>query len=467
MSAFDDSLQRTLARARRRAFPIRTSSNLSSEPDVVIGIATIKIVTEEQIQAIAYGPIDSEPSAIVRLNPIGRDVADLVPFAQFLEAEMRRSIAANSQLRIWLPHKATLEALDVLGHRYWRNQTAPAEVVRMGEICRIVAHEATIPGQQLVADATALLQGHVITGMAPIEEGHLDAILAWMDPGIVDPLVEARNRIRLPASGVLANTPDRPDDDVVDKLRKELKSAKGRRKARLEADIDRILRIAVLREWRLMTEGRRAFLRLGLPATGLGELVKLSSNRVGDAVTNGFFPARQPDRLAAQLGQMEAGQEIADLVALENDPLLREQQIRAGAVVVGSVAAVREVQAGRLPCTIVVVSDQSVIRFRLDEKIKVIGTNVTGVVRGITSTSSGGTAVIMEITKGVRTRGVLTAGAGVELIREGYGFVNYRALSEVRSQRPWIFYENATPMLAPRASPGRSALVLAKAARLS
>lgn len=466
MSAFDDSLQRALARAGRRALPIRTSSGLSSEPEVVIGISTIKIVTEDQIQAIAFGTIGSEPTAIVRLNPIGRDVADLVPFARFLEAAVQRAVASNSPLRIWLPHKATLEALDVLGHRYWRNQTAPAEVIRMGEICRIIAHEATIPGQQLVADATALLQGHVITGMAPIEEGHLDAILAWMDSGVVDPLVEGRRRIRLPASGILSNTPDHPDDDVVDKLRKELKSAKGRRKARLEADIDRILRNAVLREWRLMTEGRRAFLRLGLPATGLDELVKLSSDRVADAVANGFFPARQPDRLAAQLGQMEAGQEIADLVALENDPLLREQQIRAGAVVVGRVAIVRQVQPGRLPCGIVVESDQGVIRFRLDDKIKVIGTNVTGVVRGLASTSSGGTAVTVEVTKGVRTRGVLTVGAGVELIRESYGFVNYRALSEVRSQRPWIFYENTAPVLAPRASTRRSALAVAKAARL-
>lgn len=466
MSAFDDSLQRALARAGGRALPIRTSSSFSNDPEVTIGIATIKIVTEEQIQAIAYGPIGAEPIAIVRLNPIGRDVADLVPFAQFVEAQVQRAIAANSALRIWLPHKATLEALDVLGHRYWRNQTAPAEVVRMGEICRIIAHEATIPGQQLVADATALLQGHVITGMAPIEEGHLDAILAWMDPGVADPLREARERIRLPASGILANTPDHPDDDVVDKLRKQLKSASGRRRTRLETDIDRILRLAVLREWRLMTEGRRAFLRLGLPATGLDELIKLSSKRVGDAIANGFFPARQPDKLAAQLGEMEAGQEIADLVALEHDPLLREQQIRAGAVVVGRVATVRQVQPGRMPCIIVVESRQGVIRFRLDDKIKVIGTNVTGVVRGLGSTTTGGTAVTVEITKGVRTRGVLTVGAGVELIRAGYGFVNYSAFNEVRNQRPWIFYESAAPVLTPRASTGRSALAVAKAARL-
>lgn len=133
MSAFEDSLHRVLARTGRRALAVRTSSSLSHDPDVTIGIATIKIVTEEQIQAIAYGPIGAEPTAIVRLNPIGRDVTDLLPFARFLEDAVQRAVATNSPVRVWLPHAVTLEALDVLGHRYWRNQNAPAEIVRMGK----------------------------------------------------------------------------------------------------------------------------------------------------------------------------------------------------------------------------------------------------------------------------------------------------------------------------------------------
>lgn len=66
---------------------------------------------------------------------------------------------------------------------------------------------------------------------------------------------------------------------------------------------------------------------------------------------------------------------------------------------------------------------------------------------------------------GVRTRVVLTVGAGVELIRAGFGFVNYKALSEVRAHRPWLFYGDVAPVVAPRLSTGQSALALAKAAR--
>ena len=216
-------------------------------------------MTEEQIQAMAFGPLDRDPQVIVRLDPIGRDVSDLLPFASFIEAAFARAIAADTLLRIWIPHKMTLQALDVLGHRYWRNQTAPAAIVRMGNICRIVAHETTIPGQQLVADAAALLQDHVVTGLAPIEEGHLDAILAWLDPSVSDPLAESRNRIRLPASGILPNTPDGPFDDRVDRLRKDAKAASGIHRRRLEARIDAILRHWVLREWRLMVDGAAPF----------------------------------------------------------------------------------------------------------------------------------------------------------------------------------------------------------------
>ncbi len=465
MNQFDDTMHRALARIRRRALTMRTSSSLSSDPHLTIGIATIKIVTEEHIQAIAFGPLDGAPTAIVRFNPIGRDVADLLPFAAFLNATIDRAIAAEAPMRLWLPHATTLEALDVLGHRYWRNQNAPAEIVRMGEICRIIAHEATIPGQQLVADATALLQAHVITGMAPIEEGHLGAILAWLDPAVADPLAEGRDRIRLPASGILPNTPDHPYDDRVDRLRKELKNASGAYRQQLEAQIDAILRDWVLHEWELMVAGRQAFLALGLPPIGLDELVKDSTNRVANALGYGFYPARQPDQLARLIGAMEAGQEKADLVAIESDVLMRERAARAGGVVVGRVSEVHQPRPGFNPCAIEVESAQSMIRFRLDEKIRVIGSNVVGVVRGLTTTPSGGTRVEIEISSGVKTRSVLTVGAGVELIRAGFAFVNHRALNTAREQQSWIFFGDTAPALMPGTPTGQSALAVARAAR--
>lgn len=465
MNAFDDTLHRVMARHMNRAIPTRTSSGLSNDPDVSIGIATIKIVTEDQIQAIAFGSLDEEPEVIVRLAPIDRDVTDLMPFAAFMERTANRALAAGGALRIWIPHSVTLEALDILGHRYWHNQTAPDAVVRMGKICRVVAHEATFPGQQVVADAAALLQDHVVTGLAPIEEGHLDAMLAWLDPAVRDPLTEARERIRLPASGILPNTPDHPADDRVDRLRKEVKRATGRRCAILKGEIEDILRRWVLREWQLLVDARRAFLGLGLPSAGLEGLVEDSTNRMNYALANGHFPARQPHKLAVLLAQMEAGLEKTELAALEGDPILREQAQRAGGVVHGIVSDVRQPRPGRNPCTIDVDSNQGVIRLRLDDKVKVVGTSVTGVVRGVSSTRAGGTRVSIQITGGVRQTSILSAGARLEIMRQGYGFVNFHAFNLVNQRQPWPFYGEAAPRIAAGTPSGRSALAIAAEAR--
>lgn len=465
MNAFDDTLNRLLARHAGRALATRTSSRLSPDPAITIGIATIKIVTEEHIHAIAFGVLDRDPQVVVRLDPISRDVGDLRPFADFLNAIVDRARETKSGLRIWIPHDVTLEALDVLGHRYWRNESAPEEIRRMGETCRIIAREATVPGQQLVADAAALLQDHCITGMAPIEEGHLDAILAWFDPTVGDPLVESRERIRLPASGILPNSPDHPIDDRIDRLRKEAKNATSAQRAALQTQIADSLRHWILREWNLLVQGRRAFLDLGLPATGLSDLVQDSAKRVEYDLQHGFYPARAPHRLAAELGTLEAGREKAELAALENDTALREQAWRAGGVVVGTVTNVRQPRRNFKPCDIDVESDQNVMRLRIGDKIKVVGCGVKGVVRGLSATAAGVTRISIEITAGVRQTEVLSLGARIELLREAYAFVNHRALKETKNRQPWIFYGDAAPTISPGRSSGQSALAVARAAR--
>lgn len=309
MSAFEESLQRVVARHARRAIAKRTSSSLSPDSEITVGIATIKIVTEEHIQAVAFGSFEADPQVVERLDPIGRDVTDLLPFANFLNEVADRSLATGSAMRIWVPHEVTLEALDVLGHRYANNQSAPAEVRRMGQICRIIAHEARIPGQQLIANATALLQVHCITGLAPIEERHLDAILAWLDSAVIDPLTEARNRIRLPASGILPNTPDHPIDDRIDRLRNEAKAASGARRRTLEAQIRSTLRDWVLREWDRLTRGRRGFLSLGLQIEGM--------------------TATGPKDCPRAFDQVASAVEFGRCVALQAHPALRWDMRRA------------------------------------------------------------------------------------------------------------------------------------------
>jgi len=465
MSAFEESLQRVVARHSRRAIAKRTSSSIAPDPEITIGIATIKIMTEEHIQAVAFGSLDSSPQVVERLDPIGRDVSDLLPFAHFLNDVADRSLRTGTSMRVWVPHEVTLEALDVLGHRYANNQSAPDEIRRMGQICRIIAHEARIPGQQLIANAAALLQDHCVTGLAPIEEGHLDAILAWLDPVVSDPLTEARDRIRLPASGILPNTPEHPIDDRIDRLRKEAKAASGARRHALNGQIRSILRQWVMREWELLTTGRSGFQSLGLPAGGLEDLVSASKKRVEYDLENGFYPARAPHRLVIELSTLESSKDRAETVALENDSTLREQAARAGGIVQGTIVQVDQPRPKFNPCHVHVETDQNVIRLRQDDKVKIVGNSVKGVVRGLRATPSGGTRVLIEITSGVRQTHVLSAGVQLELAREAFGFVNLKAMSEANARQPWVYYGDATPSIASTLPLSGSALAIAQTAR--
>ncbi|HIC79713.1 MAG TPA: hypothetical protein EYP07_01945, partial [Kiloniellaceae bacterium] len=370
MSGIVDVLSRVTARSEGRAIPIRGGSSFAADPDEVIGVATIKIVTEEQIQAIAYGRLDEVPTILVRMNPISRDIADLTPFASFLGEWAAQVECEGGSGRIWVPHGDTIDALDILGHRYMRNQNAPESVRRMGQICRIAAHEAKFPGQQFVADARALLMTHTITGLCPAEEGHLGALLTWFDPSIENKLEASRAEIRTPASGVLVNTPDRPDDEAAERCRHAIKNGSAAERENAVEELREILTQAVRREWDLMVAGRQAFVSLALPTGGLAELVKRSNTRVAYALENGFFETRAPQRIALELEDMNAGDAIAEVATLEADPLYRAHAVREGRVIEGTVTTVDQPTAGRRPCHIVVTSDQEVMRLRVGDKIQ-------------------------------------------------------------------------------------------------
>jgi hypothetical protein len=388
-----------------------------------------------------------------------------MPFARFLVRAADEVVRRDVGLRVWVPHEKALEALDVLGHRYWRNSSAAAEIQRMGLICRALAREASFPGQQVVAVAADVLRAHLTTGQAPVEDGHLGALLAWVDPDCRDALREGRARARIPASGVLQNTPDRPDDDRVDRLRKMIKGMRGRVRAVNERRLRGLLEAAADREWQLLADARCAFLRLDLPAPGLDGLARSSNKRIKDALTKGFFPARRADLLAAQLEAMEAGRAAAHQVGLENDARLREAARQEGTAVGGDIVRVDQPKPGFKPCGITVDSSQGLVRLRRDDKVKIVGTNVAGVVRSLDVAPTGGTRVTIEVTSGVRS-GVLTAGTRVEIIEVAFSDARGRVFYEVGQQRqPWVFFADTPPVLAPGRVPAASPLEIAASRR--
>jgi hypothetical protein len=78
--------KRLLAFGKGRAQRLAESFLIGADPDFAFGIVPIKIVTEEHVQAIAYGRLDQPPAIVARHEPLGRDVSDLLPFADWLDA---------------------------------------------------------------------------------------------------------------------------------------------------------------------------------------------------------------------------------------------------------------------------------------------------------------------------------------------------------------------------------------------
>lgn len=465
MNVLQQVASRAVARELGRAITVRQSRSIAPDPACTIGVATVKIVTEEQIQAIAFGLIDAPPNIVVRLDPLGRDASDLLPFAAFTAQIRERILRQDEQLRVWIPHDPALESIDVLGHRYATNRNAADALRDMGSFCRTIADEATFPGQQLAVNAGAILREHVVTGMAPIEEHHLGALLAWLEAGRTDALVEARRRARVPASGVLPNTPDRPLDDRVEFLRRRAKHGSPAAAAAARAEIEAILREVVLREWGLLVAARHAFWGLPLTSQTLDKLFSKSQARVRHGLETGFYPAVSPERIAARLGEMEAGRSVAERLDVEYDATIRAQARRSGSVVAGRIVAVDQPRPKFKPCRIEVESSQAAVRVRRDDKVTILGEKVSFIVREIAATPAGGTRLRLEVDTGVRAMQAFPVGTAIELTEEPYAFVPHKRFALIRQRQPWIYYGTSVPTLVAQPTPSTSPLELVAARR--
>jgi hypothetical protein len=338
----------------------------------------------------------------------------------------------------------------------------------MGTICRALAEEARFEGQQVVIVAADVLNEHFITGQMPIEDNHLGARLAWIDPVPERrPQDIADERARKAASGILVNTPDQRDDDEVDRLRRIHKRGTRRERAAAAARMQRILHAAVRREWEMLVQARRAFWSAGFAAHPLTDLVQASVARLGWSIQNFAMP-RRPNTLSYRLENYEASARDKEETATLIDPMVRDSQRRRGRVLVGRVRAVHQPTRGRRPCRVTMTSDQELLRLRLDDEIKSCDGAFKGVVRDIARDQrSGERSITVELTSGVRSTGRLAIGTVHEWIQADDFplYLRKKAFDEARDRASWLLFGTAAPAPAPLRLPRTDPLVLANAAR--
>ena len=404
MNAMIDPVARFVAYAEGQAFITKSAALLAPDPLAPFGIAFIKMVAEEAVQAVAFGDLTTDPQLLPRWNPMSRESGDLAPFAAALHAHIYNAISAGQCPRVWLPHESALTVADLLGRRYRRNPAASAELQRMGVELRALSEEYAITGQQAVVVATALLREHVVTGQAPVKDGHLGALLAWLDPpaGASGEQVAALadRRALVPASGVLE---DREDDRAED-MRRRAKAAGGIGPERRR--LDALLESAARREWRLLQQARAAWLDLGLPvAASTAGLVTSSRDRIAYELQIGAPTRSRGAALANLLDTQEEAQAAAEDLQVRADSLVRERARLSGHVIGAVVIGVTQQRPGFRPCRLTLQTDQPVIRLRRGAKITPIEARVTATVLDVTEDlGSNGWRIEVDVSSGVRSR---------------------------------------------------------------
>ena len=390
---------RIIAREIGKAVLVQEAASLAPDPELVFGIAPIRIVAEQQVQAIAFGSIFGQPKVVTRWNPLSRESSDLEPFAFALENYLQRTSGRGQLPRIWLPHRAALEVVEILGYRYRTNRMASATLQRMGARCMALIEEERFQGQQVVAVAGNLLAAHVATGQSPKEDQHLGSLLAWIAPPPgVDVAEEAARRALVPAAAML----ERSIDDRVEFLRRQGKK-RGPAGEAARQEIHERLREGAVREWNLLVEARNAFWNLGLHRNPmLGPVLAASANRAAYSMGQVHSPRSRPASLARLLSDLEQAAELAEDAQIRGDTINQAKARRRGRVFSARVLKKDQPRTSCHPCHLQMVTQQEVLRVRRETKLGTLDGQLVGVVTRVEDHPNGGTMIELKLSKGVK-----------------------------------------------------------------
>lgn len=445
---FDLLMGRLWSRRLGRALPIRSTYSVAPDPPETFGIAFIRVAGEERVQAVAYGLIRTRPSVITICNPLARGAHELEPFARVLDEYLTDCYSRKQLPRVWLAHPAALTVLELLGYRYQSNRHASEELRMMGRQCRALCEEATFPGQQVLAVASTLLMDHIVTGQSAVEDQHLGALLAWINPSQGhDPATESQRRSLVPAAALL----DQKRDKEVERLRRlarrytssgELESTNSQIRALLEK--------GVAQEWSLLEEARAAFWQLGLepaPPRYTSRLIEESRERLHYLLSVGTNPPSRPHSLALRLDTYEytaARVEERDACC---DALVRERMRKAGRVIAVRVESVEQPMPGRNMCRLILTTDQAVLRVRPGTWLKSVDCRIQGRVVALAEGPGGKRRIVFRLLKGVR-KGRPRVGQQFDMIDTVTFDSRWRKRAVyklMRQDEPSVVYHNRLP----------------------
>lgn len=339
----------------------------------------------------------------------------------------------------------------------------------MGKQCRALCEEATFPGQQVVVVASTLLMKHLVTGQSAIEDQHLGALLAWVDPTPgTDPVIESQERSLIPAASLL----NKEIDDEVERLRHLVRwNDNGSEVERINKQIHALLKEGVRREWRLLEEARAAFWKLRLEPISRqlsARFISESQNRLQHFLSYGTTFPSLPHSLSLRLTTYEYAEALVEEQDACYDELVRRRMQVAGRALTFLVEGVDQPNEGRHPCTLTLMTEQTVLRIRPGTKLKSIDSRIMGQVVDLKeSTETHRRRIGFLLSKGVRNDRSLV-GQTLELV-DTIPFDSRQVKRAIykrmrQGESPLIYHNRLLPNV-PRQLPPGSLLDLAEGAR--
>lgn len=361
------SLARALAAERGRAQLIRTvrHAHLSARPLVFI---PLELAGEANAPLAAMvGDDPGEPRLLTVSEPRDRtqrfawaaDLAAIVlPYIDgFADAGTGADDVYHDAPQLLVPNPAGVGFTRMLGRSTRFRQTqgeyaVPEGVPLLGRWLTFFAERSEVPASCLLLSMTDALTAHWATGQSAVEDGHLAALLAWIDPppGVsgADAALETEDPRLWPPAGP-ATHPDFDNDILqarISAVRAAAAAADEATSNRARAELAAALRSQLEPTWSLMW--RAVELLRALPEAGY--LAKRwesdrwhFTNHVRWLADGGAPQARRDNavRAAQRLNSLERDQQWIDVKSAFEDPLVMAEQRMSGEAFAGEVVDVR------------------------------------------------------------------------------------------------------------------------------
>lgn len=446
------TLARLEAASTGRAQPLSRvrHRHLSSQPLVLIPL-TLAGDPATPLAALA-GTSRAAPTLLVVAQPHDRQLrlrflADLARVvlsyitARQAATEVRPATAKREERRryadapqVLVPNRAALDYLGLLG-RATRFQSTEGPyavdpvVPVLGRWLTFLSDRAEYPGSALLADLTTLLAAQWATGQSPLEDVHLAAQLAWIDPPPAMTGLQAALAVEDPLRCPPAGPATDPGFDraILEPLVRKHDRVRSNRdqpgRVRAAAEITEALRGQLDPTWQ--SAWNAIALLNALPQTASADR-RWAEDR--DSFTgyslhlanNGLpQPRRDPAvRAAARLDQLERAQAAFDAQRALEDPFVLAELRTAGEAFGGTVVAAEPTRTSMSPSGRVILRPRFTVRtpdlVRIEPGRALICPARPGQHVKITELAQDGgddTLVTLEVTQGMGTPSKPKAGA--------------------------------------------------------